>query len=176
MYKRKGNSYWKPLAHQNSIIWRHVENDAYEYSLILAPGEPWNINQTEWWGRNFLILHEQYLASTLGKSISRSLKSRKTIRKNIVSWNTKMTSPSFAKLARLWMLFLLFIFAGYMECLLAWVLLLLPLTLKHSGSWRAGPVGLQFSIAPLPFWNPQSVSWCLAGPQLGGYWLPWWSL
>ena len=55
MYKRKGNSYWQPLAHHNSITWGGSENDAYEYSLTLVSGESENINQTEW-GHFFFFL------------------------------------------------------------------------------------------------------------------------
>lgn len=49
---------------------------------------------------------------------------------------------------------------------------MLPPIPKHWGSWHADFVGLQFGLAPLPFWNPQAVSWCLADPKLGvGCWL-----
>ena len=67
------------------------------------------------------------------------------INKNIASWNMKMTRPSFPKLPRLGMLFLLSIIAGDVEHLLTWVPPLLLLTAKHAGTWNAGPVRLQFS-------------------------------
>lgn len=57
----------------------------------------------------------------------------------------KMTSPSFPKLPRLGMPFLVSIFAGDVECLLTWISPLLLLTAKHAGTWNADSVGLQFS-------------------------------
>lgn len=75
MYKRKGNNYRQPLAHQTVLFERIEIMMLYEYSLTLASDNMRVLTRLN--GAIFLFSTNHIFARTLGNCILRCFKSRK---------------------------------------------------------------------------------------------------